>query len=368
MTLDKTKWDIKVKRKNFRPLAINKKGIYGYELGNIILVDMDLKKIATISHDKIYSSFFSFFSNMRFVDRIFRLSPTTASIINNQMVLFVKSDIINCDLQSGRIYKEFTIPDSRKALGVSYIKTNSGENTLVFGEYFDNPGRDLVRIWIRNNTTCMWSVVAEIPAGEIEHVHSVIQTGEDIWILTGDFDHSAAIWKTDISFTSLKPILRGKQTYRCAWMCELGGRLFYATDTQLEENFIYEVKADTNGEINSYKLDSIEGSSIYYTCNHNNCFFSTTVEGGAPSGNLLIDIFDRRIGSGIKSKNACINLLNSNGQIENIISAKKDFLPHRLAQFGTFMFPSGLMPKNTCVAYGVSLEGLDNTCFVLNKV
>ena len=56
-----------------------------------------------------------------------------------------------------------------------------------------------------------------------------------------------------------------------------------------------------------------------------------------------------------------------NASAKIVFSAKKDWMPFYLGQFGTFMFPSGVFPSNCCVAYCVGLSGVEGECIVIRR-
>jgi hypothetical protein len=360
-------WKIFSQKKGVRPLVVKEDGVICYYNGNIVQFSSDLVDYKIICKMPINDGLSLLGKTSRLVDRIFRLSPTHAILIEDYLFVCRRSEIWCCDLKTGSIWLDFVIPDGRHTLGFSKFKKPSGQVQIVFGDYFNNPSRRIVRIWGYNLLLGKWELLGEINTGEIEHIHYIDAIGDKIFVLCGDFNSAASIWISDLNFTSIKPILRGKQEFRAAWITELEGRIFYATDTQIEENFIYELNV-TNGKASTIKFSRINGSSIYHCKgSQNDCYFSTAVECGVPTGKFLYDIFDQKLGNGILSESAYILKLNSDGSTEEIFCAEKDFYPFRLAQFGTFHFPSGKMPNNTVIAYGVALKNFDDTCIVFKK-
>jgi hypothetical protein len=59
--------------------------------------------------------------------------------------------------------------------------------------------------------------------------------------------------------------------------------------------------------------------------------------------------------------------VDGQGLVSQLYSAEKDAWPFRLAQFGTFIFPTGIMPSNTLYVYGVALKGVDGSCLVFRR-
>lgn len=359
-------WRLSAQRKGLRPLAADLQGLLCYSHGALYRVGYDLERPSFICQLPAQGLTGWIGRRIRIIDRILRLSPSHAMVLDGVLFLSRRSEIWRCDLATGQLSLDFVIPDGRRALEFGRIEHSDGEIQVVFGEYFSNPSRRAVRIWGCSNRNSRWTVWGEFPAGEIEHVHAVTVIGERVFLLCGDFEQAAGMWVSDRNFSTITPLLRGSQAYRAAWIAELGGRLFYATDTQLETNHTYELSIE-DGIVKNRDLASIEGSSIYSGRGEGCRFFSTTVECGNPSGNLLRDLLEKRRGPGILSSKAKIMSINANGVCEEIFAAEKDALPFRLAQFGTFTFPSGQMPAGIVVAYGIALRGIDDTCLVFIK-
>ncbi len=359
-------WTVRALRKALRPLVADKRGMVCHSHGALYRSNYALDRSEFICQLPPLGFLGRIGRQFRSVDRVLRISPSHAMIMDGGLFIARRSEIWCCDLRTGRLTLDFHIPDGRRALEFSCIEQPGGDSLLVFGEYFDNPHRGLVRIWGRSNQRGTWTVLAEIPAGEIEHIHAVTAIGDRVWVLCGDFEHSASIWTSDSGFSSITPVLRGRQAYRAAWIAKVGGRLLYATDTQLETNHVFELLEEGGGG-GIREIASIDGSSIYSGRGPGCLFFSTTVESGMPSGNLLLDMLDSRRGPGILSERAKIMMIDARGQPEELFSAAKDALPFRLAQFGTFTFPSGEMPEDITVAYGTAVRGFDDTCLVFSR-
>jgi hypothetical protein len=361
-----TDWYIGAKLMGFRPLAIDSDGLVCHSQGALYRVGYDLKNPSFICDLPIEGLFWRLGRRLRIVDRIFRLTPNHGIIVEGNLFISRRSEIWRCELSTGKLSLDFVIPDNRRALEFSQVEQSNGEMELVFGEYFSNPTRQPVKIWSRSSRSGTWTVRGEFAVGEIEHVHSVTAVGKNLFVLCGDFEQAASIWITDSDFSSIKPLVRGRQRYRAAWIAELGGRLFYATDTQLEPNYVLELCIDKGNWI-VREITGIKGSSIYSGRGQGYQFFSTTVECGIPTGNFFRDIFENRRGPGILSSRCNIISIDSDGFCENLLTAEKDMFPFRLAQFGTFSFPTGEMPVDTVVAYGTALREFDDMCLILRK-
>jgi len=361
-----TNWQLTAAVRGFRPIASLPDGLICHRRGGLYKMSFDLEQPRLICQLPSAGFIGAIATRSRTLDRIFRVSPTHGVVVGDTLLIARRSEIWRCSLTSGKLELEFVIPDGRRALSFGLIASQDGHQEVVFGEYFENFTKEPVRIWGRNDGSAAWAVRATFQTGEIEHIHAVSMVQDRVLILTGDFGQAAGIWMTDPLFSSLVPLLRGQQAFRSAWVRELAGRVYFATDTQLDPNHIYELSiGDTSPQVR--QIAAIGGSSIYASQGRSDIFFSTTIECGAPSGKFFKDLLETKPGTGITSSTASVMCIDSNGAISEIFSAEKDFWPFRLAQFGTFTFPAGLLPADTVVAYGIALKGADDTCFVFKK-
>lgn len=359
-------WKLSVSVKGLRPLAVLSDGMLCYRKGALYKVGYDLQQPELLCHLPALGLTGRMANRSRFVDRVLRASPSHAVVLDDAVLFARRSEIWRCDLNSGHVSLDFLIPDGRRSLSFELINQPDGTREVFFGEYFSNATRLPVRIWGRSESNAGWTQRAVFAAGEIEHVHAVSLVNEEVYVLTGDFGQASGIWVTDKSFSTLQPLARGKQSYRAAWMAALAGRVYYATDTQLEANNLFDFQLDI-GNVLLRSLAPLKGSSIYAGRGPSEIFFSTTVECGEPTGNFIRDLLDTKPGPGMLSTSASLMAVDEIGCVSELYLAEKDAWPFRLAQFGTFMFPSGTMPPNKIITYGVALNGVDDTCLVFTR-
>jgi len=261
---------------------------------------------------------------------------------------------------------DFLIPEKKTALYLSIVKSpNSDRRYVCFGEYFSNPDKDCVNVWAREiSPSAQWFLAHKFERGMINHVHNIIDSPfvDRVYVLTGDFGSAAAIWTCTKEFKSFRVLLSGAQRVRACWATFRQTDIIFASDTQLELNNVY---FSHDGSIR--KIDVIEGPSIYFAEAKGCVYFSTSVEPGAPSGNFLRDLFCRKPGVGVRSNEAYIYSLDIANTIAPVLKAEKDFIPMRLGQFGSFMFPSGVSGSEQVVAYGVALKGFDDCALLLSR-
>jgi hypothetical protein len=361
-----TTWKLSQAVKGLRPLAALDDGLIFYRRGSLYKVGYNLQRPKFLCRLPVRGLSGHLANRIRLVDRIFRIAPSHAIVIDNHLLVAQRSEIFCCDLRTGLLSLDFRIPEGRRSLGFCQIIQPNGEQEVMFGEYFANLERSPVRIWGRALGEAEWKQRAVFDQGEIEHVHALSFIDGKVFVLSGDFGTAAGIWVADTTFSDLRPLARGKQAYRAAWMEALAGQVYIATDTQLEPNHVYTLRP-VDDSLSLKKLAPIGGSSIYAGRGPTEIFFSTTVECGAPSGNFIRDILDTRAGPGMLSRNSSLFTIDEQGGVSEVYAAQKDAWPFRLAQFGTFMFPSGIMPADTLIAYGVALKGVDDTCLVFRR-
>lgn len=358
-------WKLLHSLRGVRPLAVISDGIICYSKGSLYKFCFDLQEKIFLCQlppprgGRLVNYF-------RIVDRVLRASPTHAIVFDDSVLIARRSEVWRFDLQTQKLSLDFTIPEGRRSLGFTSITQADGNQEIIFGEYFSNPDRRPVRIWGRSKEAKGWSVRATFEEGEIEHVHAVSCIGGKVYVLTGDFGAAAGVWASDMKFSNLHPLVRGKQEFRAAWMEELSERIYFATDTQLEKNGLYFFDRDISKP--SHKpLAALNGSSIYAGRGQGYIFFSTSVECGMPTGSFLKDLIDTKPGPGVLSSKSSLFAFDESGHVSEIYFAEKDFWPFRLGQIGTFMFPSGVMPANRLIAYGVALKSVDDTCLIFGR-
>lgn len=146
----------------------------------------------------------------------------------------------------------------------------------VWGEYFDNSARDEVHIYASADGGMSWDVAYTFAKGEIRHVHNIVYDPWQncLWILTGDYEHECRIIRASCDLRRLETVLKGKQQARAVAAIPMEDGLYFASDTPLEQNFIY--RLDRQARLQ--RLAPVNGSSIYACQAGNELFFSTMVE------------------------------------------------------------------------------------------
>lgn len=240
------------------------------------------------------------------------------------------------------------------------------ENGVVWGEYGYNPLKKTKSIYFYSDSTKEITCLYSFKEGEINHVHNIIKdkTTERYWIMTGDFDDSAAIYYTDDFFNNVVCFRKGEnQTYRGCVGFSNNNTLYYATDSPSYPNYL--VKIDDHSIT---KLFQLNGSCIYGYLNNGRLVFSSTVENEADEINNSKNTFRYNLGKGILNWNVYIysfDILTES--IKILQTSKKDFLPMLAFKYGCFRFPSSSDLCRNIVCFGQSVKKFDNRILVLKQ-
>jgi hypothetical protein len=308
------------------------------------------------------------------MDRVLRGGIHTAIMTDSRtLFLAARNDVWRVDIVTGEVTLDLEIPNGRRLLNFALVPAGpEGDLVPCFGEYFDNPTKMPVGLWVRRGESSKpWKRIEAFGSGVINHVHNIIPSadGSTLYVLTGDFGDSAAIFLTNPDFCRMRPLVQGQQDFRAVWAWEVEPRiLYYATDSQLQSNKVILLDASNEETPRTVILDSIPGSGIYAAFADRHVIFSTAVEPGEPSGKFWRDAFDRKRGPGILSNDASIHVLTKEGYLQPVFFAPKDSWPTRLAQFGTFTFPGGILPNDRFWAYGQAIRGYDDACLCFRSV
>jgi len=303
---------------------------------------------------------------LRIVDRVFRTGIQTAAMLDDgQLLLARRSKIWRVDPQRGTVTLDFVIPQGRNVLSLARIVDEGGNEYIAFGDYFANKDAAPVSLWRRAVApAAQWEQGTSFGAGTIDHVHGLHQLKDGrIVVMAGDVGAAAGIWQTNAALDTITVVRAGEQGWRVCWLHETAqGEVLSATDTQYEKNVFQRIDLD-RGE--RTVLAELPGSCIYAARVGDSIVFSTAVEPGDSTGSTLGDILTRTPGPGIVGDSATIQIWD--GALHTVLSAKKDAWPMRLAQFGTFQFPTGTMPADRFYAWAVGVDRYDGNCLMFER-
>ncbi len=197
------------------------------------------------------------------------------------------------------------------------------DDHIFWGEYFDNPARDEVHIYVSTDRGATWNVAYTFPRGAIRHVHNIVydEWANCLWVLTGDNASECRILRASCDFSNVETVLSGHQQARAVALVPTPEGLYFSSDTPLESNHVY--RLDRGGALT--KLAPLSSSSIYGCRVGSGIFFSTMVE---PS-QINLDSNVRLYGS------------HAGLQWRSLVQWRKDFLPMSLFQYGNALLPDG---------------------------
>lgn len=141
----------------------------------------------------------------------------------------------------------------------------SKDNTIFFGEYFDNPDKTSVRIYKSPDNGLNWEIAHEFFAGQIRHIHSLYSDpySDKLWICTGDLDNESIIGWSGDNYMRFLPIVQGSQVARAIALVFTEDSVFWGTDTGSgDHSGIYRWYKETKKIV---KLQKISAAMFYGT-------------------------------------------------------------------------------------------------------
>lgn len=255
-------------------------------------------------------------------------------------------------VMESRLQQEMTFRAGHGPMRLTSICNMPGfDDCLVFGEYFGNKDKRPVHIYSRLADSS-WQIVHTFDQGEINHIHNIIpdHIRECVWVLTGDYDGAAAIWRATDNFAKLEKVVGGDQVYRSCIAYPINDGLLYATDTHLQPNSIRLLHL-SDGQWKSEKLIDINGPCVY-GCELKDYFlFSTVTEPSPPKGGKLKTWLDRDPSPVIrKNQSEVISCTKDGLEFTVEMHNPKDKWPYRLFQFGSIMLYGSPNEERNCVA------------------
>jgi hypothetical protein len=197
------------------------------------------------------------------------------------------------------------------------------QDHIFWGEYFDNPRRDEVHIYVSTDRGAMWEVAHTFPRGAVRHVHNIVydEWANCLWVLTGDDGPECRILRVSCDFRDVDIILSGCQQARAVALVPAPEGLYFSSDTPVELNHVYCL--GRNGKLN--QLASLSTSSIYGCRVGKDFFFSTMVEPSEINRDPNVRIYGGSHGIPWQS----------------LLQWRKDFWPMSLFQYGNAVLPDG---------------------------
>lgn len=219
--------------------------------------------------------------------------------------------------------------------------TATPDGRVFWGEYFDNPQRDEVHIYASLDQGLTWQVAHTFGKGSIRHVHNVLYDRWErcLWILTGDYGAECRILRASLDFATVDEVAGGSQQTRAVAAVVNEDGLYFASDTPLEQNFIYYLSR--RGRVR--RLGALPSSSICACWNRSGMFFSTMAE---PS----------EVNS---SRNVSLYASGDGAEWQSPASWPKDRWSMRLFQYGNAFLPDGENTTNLLAVSTIAVQVAD---------
>jgi hypothetical protein len=326
----------------YRPLCHTEYGLLVYKAQKLYLMDRETYKVENVCDFPI--------EDKRKPFCYFRLGARAAHISaycgiedkGGALVAFNRG-VYYVDLINKVVVREhdFFPKTMRRPLSFSKIEAIHGfDDCIVYGEYMANVDHSSVAIYARVSN--QWQKVFEFPPNTIEHIHSIIPDPyrNRVLILTGDKDEESAIWAAEDNFKSVKPILKGNQTYRACCAKAYKEGVMIITDSPFDDNYVYMVYE--NGlEVKVEKIASLPGPTVFYTFIGEKVIFATDVEFDFKNIQGKRLYFTRKLGAGVKDWYVHVFAGNPQSGFVEIAQYEKDILPMGIFGFGNVHFPTG---------------------------
>jgi hypothetical protein len=274
--------------------------------------------------------------------RLFRDGFHALAVLpSGQVVAAVPGAIAVLDPGETRFRVTHTLQRGTRPLHIAV----SPDNHVFWGEYFSNPGRDEVHVYASSDRGATWDVAYTFAKGEIRHVHNIVSDHWEncLWLLTGDEGRECRILRASYDFKGIDVALSGNQQARAVALLPTRDGLFFASDTPLESNHVYQFLR--NGELRS--VANLDSSSIYGCKAAAGMFFSTMVEPSTVNPTREAALYGSPDGS----------------TWHKALSLKKDRWPMKLFQYGNVFLPDGQNSTDVLAMTSIAVEdnGFDTT-------
>lgn len=314
-----------------KTLAINKKYSFGYKNGCLVLRNV-------VSNNIIYKlRIHSRWKSLTLVERLIRLEPRAAiSLDDNTFLYSDHGAIYQYDVETNtiKVIHSFKRGMNNPLTFCVRKDENGSVIEVIYGEYIWNTDKGPVSIYKYNLKE--WKEVYSFPAKTIVHIHNVLydRFKNCYVIVTGDEDSESAIWKADLDFKRVERIAGGSQKYRACVGYSTERGIYYATDTPLEQNWLYLLDKENR----LHEIYKMPGPCIYGKVYDGWLYMATSVEGDPTLGGWKYRL-SNKLGKGVRDRKVHIIRCNQEGDVEEVAKLRKDALPMWLFQFGNAQFP-----------------------------
>ena len=240
--------------------------------GTILLYTLEgnlLRKIF-IPHWKIFVAFIS-----PLLARILRFQFTNVIRLQNHGIIYAFFDkslfIINSCCASIQVIKlGFRVLRG----GVALLEDDS----IYFGTYSSMKDRsNSNHIYQLHPGNQSLDIVHTFPPGRVRHIHGVyyVRQLKRLFVLTGDLPHESFIISFSPDFLDFEILGTGDESWRAVSLTYNDGSIFYASDAEFQDNFIYSFDLATRQR---HILSAVNGPVYYCKYFNNTHYFASVVE------------------------------------------------------------------------------------------
>jgi len=172
--------------------------------------------------------------------------------------------------------------------------------------------------------------------------------------MTGDLPHECQILKSIDQFNTLDLVGGGDESWRSISPLFTERSIFYATDSEFDQNSIYRIDR-VSGE--RTLVTTIDGPVYYSTSIGHDLFFAVTAENCPSQTSPHASIWHiREINGGVV-------------EAEQLVRFEKDFLDPKIFLPGTITFPSGPGDESSALYFNTfALRTADFATFKLSRI
>jgi len=328
--------------KRAKPLFFYENVLLYSKKNRVFSIDANGKETTLLKFNR--SLLGNFLDSIKLAYRARRSGVWSSAVFENGFYFSFDRKLYCYDYLNKTLMVENTFEKGRGPLNYSIIDGIAGfDKCLVYGEYYGNADKKEISVF-RKSHKSNWQKAYTFDVGLINHIHNFVPDiyNNCVWILAGDFNDSASIWKATENFSNVELIVSGEQIYRSCVAFPTANGLVYATDSQFIDNTV-RILRNEGGLYVSEKIASINGPAIYGTDHSSYFVFSTSTEAELNfSEQRFKSLITSRRASRITKNQSDIVLVDKNTlECRVILSKEKDRWPFALFQFGVLMFPSG---------------------------
>lgn len=355
-----------IKRKSLIPLWQSGDTLICQKSNSIIEMDLNTKS-SNILFSLPGSLVVQIMRSINLLSRFFRKNVIWLVRLDSYGYIFSdRTGVYYSDIE-GTIHKELDFKDNKYLFKPCLINGIKGfDDGIYAGEYYSNPNFLSTKIWFRKPDG-EWLSIYKFPCGEINHIHGLYSDKEEecIWIMTGDFGEAPSLWRATNNFKHVEKATPSEQKYRACWMMKIQNIMYWASDTQLEQNSVYKAIIHEKN-IEPVVVRNISGSSIYSTDLFDRLAFSTTLEPEKADRKNWWMWFDSKPAKVFDKDGANVYVLENTGEVICILKNEAHILPLRLFEYPTYLFPYNEVQTNYLTCYGRSVKKDDNTLLVFH--